>query len=260
MKLLQAPQPVEHREGTISPTDEAFSGFVFKIQANMDKRHRDRVAFFRIVSGKFERGMTVKHPRLKRDLKLAYSQQFFAEERKSIEEAYAGDILGLHDTGNCLLGDTLYTGSELVRFKGIPQFSPENFARLVLKDPMKRKQLQKGVNQLCEEGTIQYFTDPRVGDQDPILGAVGLLQFDVLLYRLRDEYRTEVDLERQPYKLARWAKHKTQGDDLGNVIGPCLQARDRFNNPVLLFTSGFNLQWVQENNADLELSATMLAD
>lgn len=244
----------------VRPTDNEFSGFVFKIQANMDKKHRDRVAFVRIVSGKFTRGMTVNHARLGRELRLAYSQQFFANERKSIEEAYAGDILGLHDTGNCLLGDTLYAGTNPIRFHGIPLFSPEFFAKIVLKDPLKRKQLQKGVQQLCEEGAIQYFTLPHVGDQEPILGAVGMLQFDVLSYRLRDEYGVEAELAPQPYKVARWFRPKTPGTPVGELSGSFLEVRDRLGNPVLLLTSEFNLQWVIENNPSLEFSGTMLLD
>lgn len=254
------PQIIGLAEGELDPTDDTFSGFVFKIQANMDKRHRDRIAFLRITSGKFKRGMTVHHSRLDRDLKLAYSQQFFAEERKSVEEAYAGDILGLHDTGNCLLGDTLYSGNKKIRFRGIPQFSPENFAKLLLRDPMKRKQLSKGVKQLCEEGTIQYFTDPRVGDQDPIIGAVGMLQFDVLLYRLKDEYGVEVTLQSQPFTVARWAEAKDGGRDIGEVTGSCLKVEDRLGNPVLLFTNEFNMNWVRDNNANIVLREAMIDD
>ena len=255
------PGPVEAAGPiVVRPTDEAFSGFVFKIQANMDKKHRDRVAFVRIVSGKFTRGMTVNHTRLGRELRLAYSQQFFANERKSIEEAYAGDILGLHDTGNCLLGDTLFEGTRKLRFHGIPLFSPEFFAKVVLKDPLKRKQLQKGIQQLCEEGTIQYFTLPNVGDQEPILGAVGILQFEVLTYRLRDEYGVECELATQPYKVARWFRPKTAGEGVGEMNGSFLEVRDKLGNPVVLVTSEFNLQWVVENNPKIEFSSTMIAD
>lgn len=256
-KVAPGPQAMLAGDAVVEPTEADFSGFVFKIQANMDKKHRDRVAFVRICSGKFTRGMTVQHARLGKELRLAYSQQFFAEERKSIEEAYAGDILGIHDTGNCLIGDTLYAGSKKIEFSGIPLFSPEFFAKLVLKDPLKRKQLQKGIQQLCEEGTIQYFTLPHVGDQEPILGAVGMLQFDVLLYRLRDEYRVEVELAMQPYKLARWVRAKEGNSSTGpEITGSFLEVQDRLGHKVLLLTSEFNLQWVESNNPNIVLSAT----
>jgi peptide chain release factor 3 len=254
------PGPVAAVEGQVNPTDSDFAGFVFKIQANMDKKHRDRVAFVRIVSGKFNRGMTVNHARLGKELRLSYSQQFFANERKSIEEAYAGDILGLHDTGNCLLGDTLYAGNKKVRFRGIPLFSPEHFSRVLLKDPLKRKQLQKGITQLCEEGTIQYFVIPSVGDQEPILGAVGMLQFEVLVYRLRDEYGVEVALTPQPYRMARWIKPKDRTQLMPEIDGSLLLVQDRLANPVALFTSDFNLSWVVDNNPKVEFSNTMIID
>lgn len=256
-EIAPGPQPVLSDDGPVDPLKPEFSGFVFKIQANMDKKHRDRMAFVRIVSGQFKRGMTVEHARLGKPLRLAYSQQFFANERKSIEEAYAGDILGLHDTGNCLLGDTLYEGAKPVRFEGIPLFSPEFFAKVVLRDPLKRKQLQKGIQQLCEEGTIQYFALPHLGDQDPILGAVGMLQFEVLEYRLRDEYGVEAQLAMQPYKLARWVDPGSSGKDPSELQGSYLFVRDRLDNPVILLTSEFNLQWVIEKNPEFHFAATM---
>ena len=256
--IAPAPQSITLPNKTLEPWDDQFSGFVFKIQANMDKKHRDRIAFFRIISGKFQRGMTVKHERLGREIKLPYSQKFFAEERKSIEEAYAGDILGLHDSGNFLLGDTLYTGSQHIKFPPIPQFSPEHFARILLKNPLKRKQLQKGTQQLCEEGSIQYFTQKNIGDQDPILGAVGMLQFDVLLYRLRDEYKVEVSIQMEPYVIARWIRVKNSKKDLEEIRGSCLLVQSRKGDPVLLFTSTFHLDWVASNNPNIELLHTSL--
>ncbi len=256
LDFAPGPGAMISQDTIVHPTDPFFSGFVFKIQANMDKKHRDRVAFIRIVSGKFKRGMYVKNERLGKNIRLTYSQKFFAEERKSIESAFAGDILGLHDMGNCLLGDTLHSSTQKIQFKGIPQFSPEHFSKIQLSDPMKRKSLQKGIRQLCEEGTIQYFTDPNVGSQDPILGAIGLLQFDVILYRLQDEYNTKVKLLPQPFKIARWVKSKTPySGDFSELMGSFQLVEDLHHNPVFLFTSEFNLQWAVDNNSQFHFYA-----
>jgi peptide chain release factor 3 len=169
----------------------------------MDKAHRDRVAFVRICSGRFSRDMDVKHARLEKTVRLSHSKQFLAQERTTVNEAFAGDIIGIHDPGHFRIGDTLYTGPAL-RFEGIPQFSPESFGKLRVRDPLKRKQLQKGIDQLCEEGLVQKFIEPHVGAQDPILGVVGQLQFDVMMFRLKDEYGVDCVLDRLPYTIARW--------------------------------------------------------
>jgi peptide chain release factor 3 len=230
--------------GPVEPTYDEFSGFVFKIQANIDKAHRDRMVFLRIVSGKFERGMYAKHARLGKDIRLSHSAQLMARERSTVDTAYAGDILGLHDSGNCKIGDTLYTGSRRIEFAGIPQFSPEFFSKVDLADPVKRKQFNKGLAQLCEEGTVQMFIDPRIGEQDPVLGAVGQLQFEVLTYRLRDEYGVEVRLRPQPFKHARWIRWKDGRDgkvDTNQVKGTLSFLEDRGGNQVGIFTSDFHL-------------------
>ncbi len=257
-----APFPQQSYQGVVNPTDEQFSGFIFKIQANMDKMHRDRVVFLRICSGKFERGMYAKHARLEKDIRLSHSAQFMARDRSLVEVAYAGDIIGLHDTGNCKIGDTLYTGSRKIEFAGIPQFSPEFFARVDLADPLKRKQFNKGLYELCEEGTVQLFVDPRVGDQDPVLGAVGQLQFEVLLYRMKDEYGVDARLRPQPFKHARWIRYRDgrkTAVDPGLVKGTLSFLEDRLKNLVGLFTSDFHLQWAEQNNPDLVFLENMMS-
>jgi peptide chain release factor 3 len=188
----------------IEPDDARFTAFVFKVQANMDPSHRDRVAFARVCSGKFEGGMRVRHPRLGKEIRLSRAEQFFAQERETVREAWAGDIVGLYDPGLFRIGDTLCTGEE-VRFDAVPRFSPEHFARLTLLDPMKRKQLQKGVQELAEEGTVQLFIQPG-REKDVICGVVGQLQFDVLSYRLQHEYGAKAQLDKLPYTLARWVE------------------------------------------------------
>jgi peptide chain release factor 3 len=188
----------------VQPDDPRFTAFVFKVQANMDPSHRDRVAFARVCSGKFDGGMRVQHPRLGKEIRLNRAEQFFAQERETVLEAWAGDIVGLYDPGLFRIGDTLCTG-EPVRFDAVPRFSPEHFARLTLLDPMKRKQMQKGIQELAEEGTVQLFTQPG-REKDAICGVVGQLQFDVLSYRLQHEYGAKAQLDRLPFTLARWVE------------------------------------------------------
>jgi peptide chain release factor 3 len=258
--VAPGPRPAKTYTGEVKPSDDFFSGFVFKIQANMDKAHRDRVAFLRICSGKFERGMYAKHARLEREIRMSHSQQFLARDRTTIDVAYAGDIIGLHDTGLCKIGDTLYTGSQKIEFEGIPQFSPEFFAKVELADPLKRKQLNKGIFQLCEEGTIQLFIDPRVGEQDPTLGAVGVLQFEVLTYRLKDEYGVDARLRTLPFKHARWIRYKDGRKEKPNaeeVKGSVTLQEDRLGNLVGLFTSDFNLDWATHNNQNVVFLESM---
>ncbi len=185
----------------VSPFEESFSGFVFKIQANMDPAHRDRIAFLRICSGKFTRGMKVINQRLGKEFTLANATTFMAQDRTNVEEAYAGDIIGMYNHGTIKIGDT-FTDKEPLRFTGIPSFAPEHFRRVLLKNPLKAKQLQKGLTQLTEEGAVQYFR-PLVGS-DYILGAIGALQFDVTVARLRDEYGVDADYEPVGYSVARW--------------------------------------------------------
>jgi len=200
-----APPPLarqtEHRE--VLPEEEKFSGFVFKIQANMDPAHRDRIAFLRICSGKYERGMKMRQVRLGKDVKVANALTFMASEREHVETAYPGDIIGLHNHGTIQIGDTFSLGEEL-KFTGIPNFAPELFRRVRLKDPLKMKALQKGLDQLSEEGATQVFRP--LTRNDVIVGAVGILQFDVVAHRLKTEYNVECGFEAVNVNTARWVE------------------------------------------------------
>jgi peptide chain release factor 3 len=203
VELAPPPRPRQSSEGLIEPESPNFSGFVFKIQANMDPNHRDRVAFVRVSSGRFSRGMEVNHVRAHRPLTMSRTMQFLAQERIPIDEAYAGDILGVWDGGSLRIGDTLAERRSF-EFEGVPRFSPEHFVQATLKDPMKRKQLKKGLQQLSEEGAVQLFFDRHRLERDPILGAVGVLQFEVIEHRLESEYKVAIQLRSLPYKYARW--------------------------------------------------------
>ncbi len=198
-----APSPVPRPTTTriVAPEEDDFSGFVFKIQANMDPAHRDRIAFLRICSGKFQRGMKVQQHRIGKEVSLSNATIFMAQDRTNIEEAYPGDIIGIHNHGTIKIGDT-FSQKELLKFTGIPHFAPEHFCRVRLKDPLRIKHLQKGLIQLSEEGAIQVFK-PLWGS-DNILGAVGILQFDVTMARLKDEYSVYADYEKTDYAAARW--------------------------------------------------------
>jgi peptide chain release factor 3 len=195
------PLPRETLTRMVDPHEEAFSGFVFKIQANMDPAHRDRIAFFRICSGKFSRGMKVKHHRLGRDFQIANATIFMAQDRTNVDEAYPGDIIGIHNHGTIKIGDTFTLGEEL-KFTGIPNFAPEHFRKVRLLDPMKSKSLEKGLIQLAEEGTTQVFRAQMGADW--IVGAVGLLQFEVVMHRLEHEYKVKATYEPASYVTARW--------------------------------------------------------
>ena len=255
-KQAPGPCPREVRGNKkVDPFDKKFSGFVFKIQANMDPKHRDRVAFVRICSGKFERGMKVKHMRLNRELNLAYANEFMAQDRKTVDEAYAGDIVGVIDTGNFQIGDTITLGQKVV-FNEMPRFSPEVFAKLSIKNPLKKKKLQKAIIQLAEEGMVQLFYNSLLGPQDHVLGVVGELQFEVLLYRLNDEYRLDVKLEKQPYSVARWITRKD-----GEKLGPSIQGgvplyHDAHKNPLVLLEREWDLKWLSRENPDLDFHFT----
>lgn len=252
------PQNRESSVGMVDPFDKSFSAFAFKVQANMDKKHRDRVAFFRICSGQFKRGMKVKHQRLGRDIRLSYANQFMAGDRETVDEAFPGDILGVIDTGNIKIGDTITDGKNL-KFDAIPRFSPEIFGRLTIKDPLKRKQLQKGVQQLAEEGTVQLFFDPLVGMQDPILGVVGELQFEVLLHRLNEEYKLQAKLERLPYSVARWPVLENGERPSGGIEGGARIFQDESENPVVLLEQEWDLNWLMKENPGLifKISASL---
>jgi peptide chain release factor 3 len=195
------PQPRETHERKVDPTEEAFTGFVFKIQANMDPQHRDRIAFMRVCSGMYEKGMKMRQVRIGKDVKVANAITFMASEREHVDNAYPGDIIGLHNHGTIQIGDT-FTQGEALKFSGIPNFAPELFRRVRLKDPMKMKALQKGLDQLSEEGASQVFKP--LNNNDLIVGAVGVLQFDVVAFRLKNEYGVDCGFEQVNVQTARW--------------------------------------------------------
>jgi peptide chain release factor 3 len=240
-ELMPWPAPRHSDKGDISPDDERFTAFVFKIQANMDRAHRDRVAFLRVCSGKYERGMKVRHVRLDRDIRLTNPVQFLAQERTLVEDGFAGDIFGVFDPGIFMIGDTLCTGSP-VKYDPLPQFPPEHFARVVMLDPMKRKQLRKGLEQLAQEGSVQLFRPPEGREGESIVGAVGELQFDVVKHRLSAEYSVDVRLERLSFSLARWVQGEPVplADLEGQLYG--YGALDVHGNAVVLFKGDWQLQ------------------
>lgn len=254
--IENAPEPLPRATETrqVEPTDTKFSGFVFKIQANMDPSHRDRIAFLRICSGKYQKGMKMKHCRLGRDILISNALTFQAHLRKDIECAYPGDILGLHNHGTIQIGDTFSQGESL-KFTGIPHFAPELFRRVVLKDPLKMKALQKGLVQLSEEGATQVFRPLK--NNDVVLGAVGLLQFDVAVYRLQTEYKVACVFEGVATTLARWvvcADSKKLEQFKTKLYGNL--AEDGDGNLVYLATSRVNLELTAERWPDVSFHAT----
>lgn len=202
-KVKKAPYDQNAEEMSITPEHDKFSGFIFKIQANMDKKHRDRIAFMRVCSGVFKRNTKIFHVRTEKEVKIPNPQIFQARDRELVEEAFPGDIIGLHDTGKYQIGDT-FTEGEKFQYTGIPAFAPELFKRVVLKDPLKAKHLDKGLQQLSEEGATQLFIRPATGEK--MLGAVGALQFEVVKFRLEDEYNVMADYETTPFVGVRWPK------------------------------------------------------
>jgi peptide chain release factor 3 len=252
--LQLAPAPVARvsSEGRIAPDSELFSAFVFKIQANMNPAHRDRLAFIRICSGKFTRGMTVFHSQSGKTIKLAQPQQFLAQERTIIDEAYPGDIIGLFDPGVFGIGDTLCQEGHDFRFQDFPVFPPEQFAKVQAKDTMKRKQFVKGMTQLTQEGAVQVFRQVDSAVEAFIVGTVGHLQFEVLEYRLKNEYGVDILLDHLSYGVARWLIGKEE--DMKNMKGmdSGMLIRDMKDRPVALISNEWALRWVSERNPELE--------
>jgi peptide chain release factor 3 len=262
VQLAPPPPPRHTADGTeVAPDDERFSGFVFKIQANMDPAHRDRLAFLRVCSGRFQRGMDVRHVREGRTLRLSMPHQLFGGERQVIEEAWPGDVIGLFDTGALRIGDTLVdlTGGPPFEFAELPRFSPEIFARVRAKDAMKRKQLEKGLSQLSQEGAIQIFSQRGQGMKDPILGAVGALQLEVLQYRLEHEYGAQIALERLPYQVARWIAGPGFDPRAFELEVDALCIEDRDKNPIALFKSEWNLSYAQGRHPEWTFAPTARA-
>jgi peptide chain release factor 3 len=256
LALAPPPLPRASSRGLIQPDAPFFSGFVFKIQANMDPQHRDRIAFLRVCSGRFVRGMDAVHVRTGKPLSLNKSLQLRAQERSVIEEAFAGDIVGLWDPGVLRIGDTIAEDAA-VEFAGIPRFSPEHFVRVVLTEPFKRKQLKKGLDQLSEEGVVQVFFDRRRLEREPILGAVGLLQFEVMQYRLKAEYGVDVRFERLNFQHARWVGNGAfDAEQFERQTGAtCLL--DVEQRPLVLFENDFRLQRALDNHPELQFIAAV---
>lgn len=255
LTMTTSPLPRKAITREIDPFKEDFSAFVFKIQANMNKAHRDRIAFMRIVSGKFEAGMEVNHVQGGKKIRLSQPQQMMAQDRRIVEEAYAGDIIGVFDPGIFSIGDTLCLSNEKFQFEGIPTFAPEHFARVRQIDTMKRKQFLKGVNQIAQEGAIQIFQEFNTGMEEIIVGVVGVLQFEVLTYRLQNEYNVEVRLDRLPYEYIRWVENKNE-IDVERIQGTSdmKRVKDLKGNPLLLFVNSWSVGMVEERNPGLVLS------
>ncbi len=240
--------------GELNACAEDFSAFVFKIQANMNRTHRDRIAFMRICSGRFEKGMEVRHEQAGKTIRISQAQQMMAEEREMVEEAYSGDILGVFDPGIFSIGDTLNASKERFRFAPIPVFAPEHFATVRQKDTMKRKQFVKGIEQIAQEGAIQIFRQVGGGMEEIIVGAVGVLQFEVLEYRLKNEYNVDILLERLPYSHIRWIEKSEVPLTQLDISSDSKPAEDMRGRGLLLFTSYWNIGWAEEHNKGLVLS------
>lgn len=254
LRLTPPPLPRNSSAGLVDPVQAPFSAFVFKIQANMNKAHRDRVAFLRICSGKFERGMEVYHVQGEKKMKLLQPQQLMAQEREIVDEAYAGDIIGVFDPGIFSIGDTICTPGHPVQYEGIPTFAPEHFARIRQVDTMKRKQFVKGTTQIAQEGAIQIFQEPNKGMEEVIVGVVGVLQFEVLEYRLKNEYNVDIRREGLPYQYIRWIDNKDLDPKKLNLTSDTKVVQDFKGNFLLLFTNEWNINWALEKNSDLRLS------
>lgn len=244
--LAPSPQARQSAQRIVEPMEKDFTAFVFKIQANMDPAHRDRVAFMRICSGKFERGMKAHHVRMGRLMRLGRPTHFMAQDRSLVDEAFAGDIVGIHDPGVFRIGDSLSCG-ETLNFTGIPVFAPEHFVRVELADPLKSKQLRKGLDQLSEEGAVQVFRPLHSNDQ--YLGVVGLLQIDVVTYRLKAEYGVDVNMKALPYSAARWifsddkkALEAFKTDQSHHIV------LDSYEKPTLLLDYEWRLKFHQERH------------
>ena len=255
LKMTTSPLPRKSDHGEIDPmTEKDFSAFVFKIQANMNKAHRDRIAFMRICSGEFEAGMSVYHVQGGKDVRLSQPQQMMASERKMIDKAYGGDIIGVFDPGIFSIGDTLTTSKEKFAYEGIPTFAPEHFARVRQVDTMKRKQFVKGINQIAQEGAIQIFQEYNMGMEEVIVGVVGVLQFDVLKYRLENEYNVEIRMDNLPYEHIRWIEN--EDIDMDRLVGTSdmKKIQDLKGRPLLLFVNSWCVGMVLDRNEGLVLS------
>ena len=254
LKMTTSPLPRKADVGMVDPMEDSFSGFIFKIQANMNKAHRDRIAFMRICSGKFEAGMEVLHVQDGKKIRLSQPQQMMAQDRKIVDEAYAGDIIGLFDPGIFSIGDTVCMPNHKVQYEGIPTFAPEHFARVRQLDTMKRKQFVKGISQIAQEGAIQIFQEYNTGMEEIIVGVVGVLQFDVLKYRLENEYNVEIRLENLPYEHIRWIENEQIDMDKINGTSDMKKIRDLKGRPLLLWVNSWSIGMTLDRNEGLILS------
>jgi peptide chain release factor 3 len=257
--LAPSPRPrLTVGAGIVEPQENDFSAFVFKIQANMDPNHRDRIAFARVASGRFQRGMQVQHVRTDKKLTLARSIQFMGQERVQIEEAFAGDVIGLWDPGVLRIGDSLCE-IKPHEFEGIPRFSPEHFVRVRLTDPTRRKQLKKGLDQLSEEGAVQLYFDRKRLERDPILGAVGVLQFEVTQHRLQSEYGVSIAFDRLPYSHARWIEGEHTPELLSKLerTGRTLCLIDVEERPLVLFETDWHMRTAENDHPELKFVAAV---
>ncbi|MDJ0575493.1 MAG: peptide chain release factor 3 [Xenococcaceae cyanobacterium MO_234.B1] len=249
------PEARKSSKGEIEPTYPEFTGFVFKLQANMDPKHRDRVAFVRVCTGKFEKDMTVKHARTGKTVRLSRPQKLFAQGRESLDVAYPGDVIGLNNPGVFAIGDTIYNGKKL-EYEGIPCFSPEIFAYIKNPNPSKFKQFQKGITELREEGAIQIMYSANEFKRDPILAAVGQLQFEVVQFRLRNEYNVETTLEPLSFSLARWVAGGWEAIEKAGRIFNTMTVKDNWGRPVLLIRNEWNLGQIMADHPELQLNST----
>ncbi len=254
LRMTTSPLPRKADCGLIDPVEEDFSAFVFKIQANMNKAHRDRIAFMRICSGRFDAGMEVYHVQGGHRQRLSQPQQMMAQERHAVSEAYAGDIIGVFDPGIFSIGDTVCMPGKKFAYEGIPTFAPEHFARVRQVDTMKRKQFVRGINQIAQEGAIQIFQEYNTGMEEIIVGVVGVLQFDVLKYRLENEYNVDIRLEMLPYEHIRWIEN--EDIDPNRIVGTSdmKKIKDLKGRPLLLFVNSWSVGMVLERNEGLRLS------
>ena len=253
LALTPPPLPRQAAEGTVDPFDERFSAFVFKIQANMNKAHRDRIAFMRVVSGKFQRDREYLHVQGNKTLRLAQPQQLMADSRQIIDEAYAGDIIGIFDPGIFAIGDTVCDKAKKVTFEGIPTFAPEIFAAVERIDTMKRKQFEKGMMEIAQEGAIQIFHAPGAGLEEVLVGVVGVLQLEVLEYRLKTEYGVDVRRRGLPYQFVRWVENKDMDLSRLNLGTDSRWVQDFRGNDLLLFGGQWSIRWALEKNPGLRL-------
>ena len=253
--MTSTPLPRNSDMGVVDPMKEKdFSAFVFKIQANMNKAHRDRIAFMRICTGEFDAGMDAWHIQGGKKVRLSQPQQMMASDRRMIDKAYAGDIIGIFDPGIFSIGDTLSTSEEKFSYEGIPTFAPEHFARVRQVNTMKRKQFLKGVNQIAQEGAIQIFQEFNTGMEEIIVGVVGVLQFDVLKYRLENEYNVEIILESLPYEHIRWIENEDIDLDKISGTSDMKKIKDLKGRPLLLFINSWSVGMTLDRNEGLILS------